>query len=140
MIMKAVKQMIHDVKWDVEGSLDCLVVDLPPGTGDVPLTLSQEVKLDGALVVTTPHVLAMDDAKRAETMFERLNIPVVGVLQNMSTLACTSCGHEHAIFESENYLLKNRVIGSLPFLLPKDHHQWLERMSSVAQNIMAHLW
>src|SRR5690606_23097042 len=80
------------------GDLDVLVIDLPPGTGDVQLTLAQKVPVTGAVIVSTPQDLALIDARKAIAMFEKTNVPVLGIVENMSTYICPSCGHEDHIF------------------------------------------
>jgi ATP-binding protein involved in chromosome partitioning len=95
MLMGAVKQFITDVKW---GVLDYLLVDLPPGTGDVPMTLAQSVPLSGAVVVTTPQAVALLDVERGVAMFRKLEVPVLGVIENMSGYLCPKCGHLEPIF------------------------------------------
>mgnify|MGYP001100861170 CR=1 FL=1 len=95
MLMKAVNQFLNDVVW---GELDYLIVDLPPGTGDIQLTLTQEVPLSGAVVVTTPQDVALADVRRGVRMFEKVNVPVLGIVENMSFYSCPSCGHEDHIF------------------------------------------
>jgi ATP-binding protein involved in chromosome partitioning len=95
MVMGAVQQFLRDCQW---GDLDVLVVDLPPGTGDAQLTLVQQVPLSGVVMVTTPQAVALIDVVRGIQMFEATNVPVVGVLENMSGFVCPSCGHETDIF------------------------------------------
>jgi ATP-binding protein involved in chromosome partitioning len=95
MVGQAVRQMLNDVEW---GELDYLVVDLPPGTGDAPLTLIQSIPLSGVVVVTTPQDVALGIATKALSMFRNLRVPVLGIVENMSYFACPSCGHEHHIF------------------------------------------
>ncbi|MDO6797412.1 Mrp/NBP35 family ATP-binding protein [Shimia thalassica] len=95
MLMGALQQMLMQVQW---GALDVLIVDLPPGTGDVQLTLSQKFALDGALVVSTPQDVALLDARKGIDMFRQLNIPIIGMIENMSTHICSSCGHEEHVF------------------------------------------
>jgi ATP-binding protein involved in chromosome partitioning len=95
MIMGALQQMLGQVQW---GELDVLLIDLPPGTGDIQLTLSQKTPLTGALVVSTPQDVALLDARRGISMFEKLKVPVLGLIENMSTYICPSCGHEAHIF------------------------------------------
>lgn len=95
MLMSAVQQMMMQVAW---GDLDVLVIDLPPGTGDVQLSLCQKFVLDGAVIVSTPQDVALLDARKAVDMFKRLNIPILGLVENMSTHICSNCGHEEHIF------------------------------------------
>ena len=95
MATQALQQMVSDTLWD---GLDYLVVDLPPGTGDIQLTLAQRIPVAGAVAVTTPQEVAVDDVRRAVAMFNKVRIPVLGVLENMSTHICSQCGHEEAIF------------------------------------------
>lgn len=99
MVQTAVYQMLRDVLWGtVERPLDVLVIDLPPGTGDVQLTLAQKVPVSGAVIVSTPQDLALIDAKKAIAMFEKVDVPVLGLIENMSTYVCPNCGHEDHIF------------------------------------------
>ncbi|MBB5517150.1 ATP-binding protein involved in chromosome partitioning [Rubricella aquisinus] len=95
MLMGALQQMLGQVAW---GELDTLIVDLPPGTGDVQLTLCQKSKVSGAIVVSTPQDVALLDARKAVNMFEKLETPILGVVENMSTHICPNCGHESHIF------------------------------------------
>ncbi len=95
LLMKALTQFLEDVEW---GELDYLLIDLPPGTGDIQLSLAQNVKVKGAIAVTTPQDVALLDVKKAVTMFEKLNIPVMGVIENMSYFVCHNCGTKHFIF------------------------------------------
>ncbi len=95
MVMSAITQMLREVDW---GTLDVLVVDMPPGTGDAQLTLAQTVPVTGAVIVSTPQDLALIDARRGAAMFERVNIPVLGVIENMSYFLCPHCGTRHEIF------------------------------------------
>ncbi|KAI5369679.1 Putative iron-sulfur protein NUBPL [Septoria linicola] len=95
MLQKAMTQLLFEVAWP---KLDVLVIDLPPGTGDVQLTLTQSVELDGAAIVSTPQDLALRDAVRGVAMFEKVKVPILGMVQNMSTFTCTNCGHNHDIF------------------------------------------
>ncbi len=95
MLMGALQQMLGQVEW---GKLDVLLVDLPPGTGDVQLTLCQRTQLTGAIVVSTPQDVALLDARKALDMFRTLNTPVLGLIENMSSFHCPNCGHESHIF------------------------------------------
>ena len=95
MVTQALEQLLNDTRWD---DLDYLVIDLPPGTGDTQLTLAQKVPVSGALIVTTPQDIALLDARKAINMFEKVEIPILGVVENMSTHICSQCGHEEHIF------------------------------------------
>lgn len=95
MVMKAVQQLLWQVDW---GELDVLVIDLPPGTGDVPLTIAQQVLVDGAIIVTTPQQVALSDVKRGIEMFKKLDIPIYGLVQNMSYFQCSKCSEKHYLF------------------------------------------
>lgn len=95
MLMGALQQMLMQVRW---GDLDVLLVDLPPGTGDVQMTLSQKAHVDGAIVVSTPQDVALLDARKGIDMFNQMNVPIVGLIENMSTHICSNCGHEEHIF------------------------------------------
>ncbi len=121
MLMGALQQMLGQVKWDEYGPLDVLVIDLPPGTGDIQLSLCQKTKLDGAIVVSTPQDIAMLDAKKALDMFKRLGTPVLGLVENMSTYICPNCGHEAHLFGHGGVGQAAQEMG-LPFLgeLPLD--------------------
>ena len=94
----ALQQMIESTQW---GELDVLFVDMPPGTGDIQLTLSQRTQLAGVVVVTTPQDIALIDARRAVQMFKKVSVPVLGIIQNMATHVCSNCGHEDPVFGSE---------------------------------------
>ena len=95
MVAGLIRQFLNDCAW---GELDILVIDLPPGTGDAQLTLSQQVRLDGALVVTTPQEVALRDVVRGVAMFRQVQVPIVGVVENMSVFVCPECGEEDEIF------------------------------------------
>jgi ATP-binding protein involved in chromosome partitioning len=95
MVMSALQQMLREVAW---GELDILVVDMPPGTGDAQLTLAQQTPLAGAVIVSTPQDLALIDARRGIAMFRKVNVPVIGIVENMSYFLCTTCGTRHEIF------------------------------------------
>ncbi len=95
LVMKIVSQFLRDVQW---GNLDFLVVDLPPGTGDVQLSLVQKVPLDGVVIVTTPQDVALADVRRGQAMFEKVEAPILGVIENMSYFCCPECGHQSEIF------------------------------------------
>jgi ATP-binding protein involved in chromosome partitioning len=89
------QQLLRDTQWD---RLDYLIVDLPPGTGDIQLTLAQQIPVSGALIVTTPQDIALQDAQRGLKMFEKVGVPVLGVVENMSIHICSRCGHAEPIF------------------------------------------
>lgn len=95
MVHSAINQMLRDVAW---GELDLLILDMPPGTGDAQLTIAQMGRLAGAVIVSTPQDLALADARRAVSMFGKVNVPVLGVIENMSFYCCPSCGHKAEIF------------------------------------------
>ena len=95
MLMGALQQMMNQVQW---GALDVLIVDLPPGTGDVQMTLAQKFMVDGAIIVSTPQDVALLDARKGVDMFQQLKVPIVGMIENMSTHICSNCGHEEHVF------------------------------------------
>jgi len=95
MVTSALQQLINDTNWK---DLDYLIVDLPPGTGDIQLTLAQKVPVSGAVIITTPQDIALLDARKALKMFEKVDVPVLGIVENMSTHICSRCGHEEPIF------------------------------------------
>ncbi|EAA31178.1 P-loop containing nucleoside triphosphate hydrolase protein [Neurospora crassa] len=97
MLLKAIQQLLHEVDWS-HPSLDVLVLDLPPGTGDTQLSIAQQVVVDGAVIVTTPHTLAIKDAVKGVNMFRKVDIPILGVVQNMSVFCCPGCGKETHVF------------------------------------------
>ena len=112
MLMGAMQQMLGQVAW---GELDVLLIDLPPGTGDVQLTLGQKTQLTGALVVSTPQDVALIDARRGISMFDKLGVPVLGLIENMSTYTCPKCGHEAHLFGHGGVAEEAGKIG-VPFL------------------------
>jgi ATP-binding protein involved in chromosome partitioning len=118
MLMKALQQLLGDVVW---GKLDVLLIDLPPGTGDVQLTLGQKTSITGALIVSTPQDVALIDARRAIAMFQKFNTPILGLIENMSSYVCPECGHEAHIF-GDGGVHKEAARLDLPFLgaLPLD--------------------
>jgi ATP-binding protein involved in chromosome partitioning len=95
MVTQALTQLLGDTNW---GELDYLIVDMPPGTGDIQLTLSQRVPLSGAVIVTTPQDIALLDARKGLRMFQKVSVPVLGIVENMSTHVCSRCGHAEAVF------------------------------------------
>ncbi len=119
MVMGALEQMMGQVEW---GALDIMVVDMPPGTGDAQLTMSQRVPLAGAVIVSTPQDVALLDARRGVRMFEKVNVPVLGVIENMSFFCCPNCGHRADIFghggaRREAERLGVEFLGELPLKL-----------------------
>src|SRR6185437_714793 len=119
MVMGALEQMMGQVEW---GALDILVVDMPPGTGDAQLTMAQRVALTGAVIVSTPQDIALIDARRGVRMFERVRVPVLGLLENMSYFCCPNCGHRAEIFghggaRLESQRLGTEFLGEVPLLL-----------------------
>jgi ATP-binding protein involved in chromosome partitioning len=118
MLAGAVQQFMRDVDW---GELDYMVVDLPPGTGDVQLTLSQQLKVSGAVIVTTPQSVALADVVRAKAMFDKVNVPIIGLVENMSSFICSSCSAEHFIFdrgggERAAKDMDTRFLGAVPLV------------------------
>ncbi len=116
MVIKAVTQLLRDVAW---GELDILIIDTPPGTGDVQLTISQKIDVNGALIITTPQELSLVDVKRGINMFRKVNLPILGLVENMSYYICKECEKKHYIFgkKSSNKLcdLYNiELLGELP--------------------------
>jgi ATP-binding protein involved in chromosome partitioning len=116
MVTQAMMQLLTDSRWEM---LDYLVIDLPPGTGDIQLTLAQKVPVAGAVIVTTPQDIALLDARKALKMFEKVEVPVLGIVENMATHVCSNCGHEEHIFGegggarmAEQYQVP--YLGSLP--------------------------
>lgn len=116
MVHSALQQMLKDVAWP---DLDILIVDMPPGTGDAHLTLCQQVKLNGAVIVSTPQDLALIDARRAVHMFQKVRVPILGVIENMSQFICPNCGHASEIFshggtQREAERLEVPFLGEIP--------------------------
>jgi ATP-binding protein involved in chromosome partitioning len=116
MVTQALEQLLKDTRWF---GVDYLVVDLPPGTGDIQLTLAQKVPVTGAVIVTTPQDIALIDARKGLKMFEKVGIPIIGIVENMSTHICSNCGHEEHIFGAggaekmcKDY--KTEFLGALP--------------------------
>ncbi|TLS28837.1 hypothetical protein PpBr36_00307 [Pyricularia pennisetigena] len=95
MVMKALQQLLHEVDW---GGLDVLVLDLPPGTGDTQLSITQQIFVDGSIIITTPHTLAVQDAVKGIDMFQKVSVPILGLVQNMSAFVCQHCHGETPIF------------------------------------------
>ncbi|KDE19846.1 [Fe-S]-binding protein [Acetobacter aceti 1023] len=112
MVMGAINQLLTDVAW---GNLDVMVVDLPPGTGDAQLSLTQKVPLTGAVIVSTPQDIALIDARRGVTMFEKVRVPVLGLIENMSYFCCPNCGHNTELFGHGGARKEAEAMG-VPFL------------------------
>lgn len=120
MVSSALQQLLMQTQWD---DLDILLIDMPPGTGDIQLTLSQKVPVDGAIVVTTPQDIALLDAKKGIEMFLKVDIPVLGIIENMSMHICSNCGHVDPIFGegggnkmADQY--QTTLLGQLPLAMP----------------------
>ncbi|KAJ2972931.1 hypothetical protein NQ176_g6878 [Zarea fungicola] len=113
MVMKAIQQLLHEVDW---GGLDVLVLDLPPGTGDTQLTITQQVILDGSVIVTTPHTLATKDAVKGINMFKTVNVDILGLVQNMSLFTCPHCKEGTHVFGSKDRVEKMCSEHSIDFL------------------------
>ncbi len=116
MVTNALQQLLKDTNWN---DVDYLIIDLPPGTGDIQLTLAQQIPVSGAVIVTTPQDIALIDAQRGLSMFNKVNVPVLGLVENMSIHICSNCGHEEAIFGAGGGAAmaeKNNIelLGSLP--------------------------
>lgn len=116
MVTQALEQLLNDTKWK---DVDYLIVDLPPGTGDIQLTLAQKVPVTGAVIVTTPQDIALLDARKGLKMFEKVEVPVLGIIENMSLHICSECGHEEHIFgsgggESMSDQYNVDLLGALP--------------------------
>jgi ATP-binding protein involved in chromosome partitioning len=112
MAAKMIQQFLTDVLW---GDLDYLIIDLPPGTGDIQLTITQSVPLAGGLIVSTPQAVALADVRRGASMFEKVEVPILGVVENMSTFICPNCGHEEHIFDTGGAKDEAEKLGA-PFL------------------------
>ncbi len=112
MVMKALEQMFNGVEW---GSLDYLIIDLPPGTGDAQLTLAQNSKLSGSIVISTPQEVALTDARKGINMFKKVNVDILGIVENMSYFVCNNCNEKHFIFSKEGAKREADKFG-IPFL------------------------
>ena len=112
MVMSAIEQLLRDVDWQ---NLDILIIDMPPGTGDAQLTLSQRVQLAGAIIVSTPQDLSLIDARKGLNMFKKVNVPILGIIENMSYFLCSNCGTKHPIFGNGGAKMEAEKLG-IPFL------------------------
>ncbi len=116
MVMKALEQMFNGVEW---GSLDYLIIDLPPGTGDAQLTLAQSSKLSGSIIISTPQEVALTDARKGINMFKKVNVEILGIVENMSYFLCDNCSEKHYIFSKDGVLkeaekFKIPLLGQIP--------------------------
>jgi ATP-binding protein involved in chromosome partitioning len=133
MVMSALTQMLREVEW---GTLDVMVVDMPPGTGDAQLTMAQQVPLKGAVIVSTPQDLALIDARRGIAMFRRVNVPVLGIVENMSTFICPHCGTRSDIFGHGGARAEADRLG-VPFLGEVPLHMDIREKSDSGQPVVA---
>jgi ATP-binding protein involved in chromosome partitioning len=133
MVMSAITQMLREVEW---GKLDVMVVDMPPGTGDAQLTMAQQVPLKGAVIVSTPQDLALIDARRGVAMFKRVNVPVLGVVENMSYFLCPSCGERSDIFGHGGAQKEAQRLG-VPFLGEVPLHMTIREKSDSGLPVVA---
>jgi ATP-binding protein involved in chromosome partitioning len=133
MVMSALTQMLREVEW---GTLDVMVVDMPPGTGDAQLTMAQQVPLKGAVIVSTPQDLALIDARRGIAMFRRVNVPVLGIVENMSTFICPHCGTRSDIFGHGGARAEAERLG-VPFLGEVPLHMDIREKSDSGQPVVA---
>jgi ATP-binding protein involved in chromosome partitioning len=133
MVMSALTQMLREVEW---GTLDVMVVDMPPGTGDAQLTMAQQVPLAGAVIVSTPQDLALIDARRGVEMFRRVNVPVLGVIENMSYFICPKCHERHDIFGHGGAHTEADRLG-VPFLGEVPLHMAIRETSDSGRPVVA---
>ena len=133
MVMSALTQMLREVEW---GTLDVMIVDMPPGTGDAQLTMAQQVPLAGAVIVSTPQDLALIDARRGVEMFKRVNVPVLGIIENMSYFVCPKCGERHDIFGHGGAHKEAEKLG-VPFLGEVPLHMAIRETSDAGRPVVA---
>ena len=133
MVISALTQMLREVEW---GALDVMVVDMPPGTGDAQLTMAQQVPLKGAVIVSTPQDLALIDARRGIAMFKRVNVPVLGVIENMSYFLCPHCGTRSDIFSHGGARHEAERLG-VPFLGEVPLHMTIREKSDAGLPVVA---
>jgi len=155
MIISAFNQILNDTAWS---ELDFLIVDMPPGTGDIQLSLAQSVKLSGAVIVTTPQDVALLDARKGIEMFNKVGVPLLGVVENMSVHICSHCGHEEPIFGSEggdrlsaeygvevigrlplDLMIRERTDGGAPVVASEPESQVAAAYLDLAHNVLAKL-
>jgi len=136
MVQTAIYQMLRDVAWGTKAApLDILVVDMPPGTGDAQLTMAQKVPLAGAVIVSTPQDLALIDARKGIEMFRQVKVPILGLIENMSTFICQGCGHESHIFGHGGARAEAAKIG-VPFLGEIPLHADIRKMSDAGTPVV----
>jgi ATP-binding protein involved in chromosome partitioning len=133
MVMSALTQMLRDVEW---GELDVMLVDMPPGTGDAQLTMAQAVPLRGAIIVSTPQDLALIDARRGVAMFRKVNVPVLGIVENMSYFLCPQCGTRSEIFGHGGACREAQRMG-VPFLGEVPLHMDIRERSDAGLPVVA---
>jgi ATP-binding protein involved in chromosome partitioning len=133
MVVSALTQMLRDVAW---GELDVLVIDMPPGTGDVQLTMAQQVPLSGAIIVSTPQDLALIDARKGLNMFRKVDVPVLGIIENMSFFVCPKCGERSDIFGHGGARDEAEKLG-IPFLGGVPLHMDIRETSDDGRPIVA---
>ncbi|MGH6768382.1 MAG: iron-sulfur cluster carrier protein ApbC, partial [Xanthobacteraceae bacterium] len=133
MVISALTQMLREVEW---GNLDVMVVDMPPGTGDAQLTMAQQVPLKGAVIVSTPQDLALIDARRGIAMFRRVNVPILGIVENMSTFICPNCGTQSDIFGHGGARKEAERLG-VPFLGEVPLHPTIREKSDAGLPVVA---
>jgi ATP-binding protein involved in chromosome partitioning len=133
MVQSALMQMLREVAW---GELDVLVLDMPPGTGDAQLTMAQQVPLKGAVIVSTPQDLALIDARRGVAMFRRVNVPILGIVENMSYFVCPSCGERSDIFSHGGAHREAERMG-VPFLGEVPLHMTIREKSDAGLPVVA---
>jgi ATP-binding protein involved in chromosome partitioning len=133
MVISALTQMLREVEW---GELDVMVVDMPPGTGDAQLTMAQQVPLKGAVIVSTPQDLALVDARRGIAMFRRVNVPVLGIVENMSYFLCPKCGERSEIFGHGGARVEAERLG-VPFLGEVPLHATIREKSDAGLPVVA---
>jgi len=133
MVMSALTQMLREVEW---GTLDVMIVDMPPGTGDAQLTIAQQVPLAGAVIVSTPQDLALIDARRGVEMFKRVNVPLLGIIENMSYFVCPKCGERHDIFGHGGAHAEADKLG-VPFLGEVPLHMAIRETSDAGRPVVA---
>ena len=135
MVQGAIARMLWDTDW---GDIDVLLIDMPPGTGDPQLGLATDIQPDGAVIVTTPQDLALLDARKGVSMFAKVNIPVIGWVENMAVFICPDCGSEHRIFGDGNFDLKVPKLGSLPLSIAmRDARAGYEDLAQALLGVLA---